>query len=212
MSETEKRLKDHARLLWRDDVEGICETPDLCFEYGTPVRCSPCAIKQSQAAGVEVYDSTHSHFPEVCRLNRALAQERQAHVETKALLEKALETLGFYADPETYHACSFLFDPPTGGFDEDFGQEHDHEDYDRAMPGKMARETIRMIESSEHVRIDHDRIRTALIKIITDEGGEFAGDPARWPIYRAACALAGVDTLTQNEFKAICEQYRKNKR
>lgn len=63
---------------------------------------------------------------------RALLSEREG-------LRGALE---FYANPETYHACGFLFDPPTGGFDEDFEVDHGHEDYPRAMPGKTARQTL----------------------------------------------------------------------
>lgn len=57
-------------------------------------------------------------------------------------VEVLIEALGFYADPETYHACGFMFDRPTGGFDEDFDEDHGHEDYDRPMPGKKAREAL----------------------------------------------------------------------
>lgn len=53
-------------------------------------------------------------------------------------LEAALE---FYADPDTYFGCGFLFDRPTGGFDSDF--DDGHEDYDRPMPGKAARAALR---------------------------------------------------------------------
>jgi hypothetical protein len=60
----------------------------------------------------------------------------------QARLSVSEEALAFYADPETYHACSFLFDRPTGGFDEDFDEDHGHEDYDRPMPGKRARACI----------------------------------------------------------------------
>lgn len=58
-----------------------------------------------------------------------------------------IEALGFYGNPETYHACMFMFDPPTGGFDEDFGdpEEHGHPAYGRPMPGKKAREAIRVL-------------------------------------------------------------------
>lgn len=52
------------------------------------------------------------------------------------------EALEFYADPETYHACTFLFDSPTGGFDEDLDEDHGHGRYDRPMPGKLARQAL----------------------------------------------------------------------
>jgi hypothetical protein len=50
--------------------------------------------------------------------------------------------LAFYADPETYHAVAFMFDPPCGGFDQDFS-EVDHPHYRRHMPGKTARDALR---------------------------------------------------------------------
>jgi len=50
------------------------------------------------------------------------------------------DALEFYANPDTYFACSFLFDRPTGGFDEDF--DEGHEDYDRPMPGRRARQAL----------------------------------------------------------------------
>ena len=54
--------------------------------------------------------------------------------------DRLREALEFYADPGTYHACSFIFDPPTGGFDDDFDEGHDG--YDRPMPGKCARAAL----------------------------------------------------------------------
>ena len=60
-------------------------------------------------------------------------------VELETLLVETLEALQVYADPSFYHACSFIFDRPTGGFDEDFSPD---EFYGREMPGKLARETI----------------------------------------------------------------------
>jgi hypothetical protein len=60
---------------------------------------------------------------------------RDALVELKRLRE----ALAVYADPSFYHACSFMFDRPTGGFDEDFDFD---EDYGRDMPGKMARAAL----------------------------------------------------------------------
>jgi hypothetical protein len=52
------------------------------------------------------------------------------------------ETLEFYADPENYHAISFMCDRPCGLFAEDFDEEHGHEDYDRPMPGSRARRAL----------------------------------------------------------------------
>jgi len=70
-------LRDHCRLLWRDDVEGRCDDPDLCFENGEVVRCSPCAIAQSAANGVQVLNPGQSYLPEVCKLNREIERLRK---------------------------------------------------------------------------------------------------------------------------------------
>lgn len=63
----------------------------------------------------------------------------------KKALGMALEALQFYADPENYHAMSFLADRPAGGFADDFNRNHGHEFYDRPMPGKLARATIKKL-------------------------------------------------------------------
>lgn len=54
-----------------------------------------------------------------------------------------IDALAFYADPGTYHAVAFFFDPPCGGFDEDFDAEHGDDFYDRDMPGKRARAALK---------------------------------------------------------------------
>ena len=57
-----------------------------------------------------------------------------------AELEAALE---FYADPETYFGVAFLFDHPTGGFDEDFDTATSHPDGNSwHKPGKLARAAL----------------------------------------------------------------------
>jgi hypothetical protein len=52
------------------------------------------------------------------------------------MFETLYMALSFYADPESYHATSFLFDPPCGEFQDDFSEV---EEYERLMPGKRAR-------------------------------------------------------------------------
>lgn len=58
-------------------------------------------------------------------------------------IDELTEALEFYADPSTYHACGFMFDPPTGGFDKDFDANHGDNFYDRPMPGKTARGVLK---------------------------------------------------------------------
>lgn len=66
-----------------------------------------------------------------------------------ALLENDNECLikavQYYADPEIYFGCGFFFDSPTGGFDDDFDEDHGHPLFDRAMPGKTAREALEQV-------------------------------------------------------------------
>lgn len=61
--------------------------------------------------------------------------------------DKLAAALEFYADPETYHAVGFAFDPPCGGFDEDFSEDEWTRElgYNRPMAGKLARETLQAI-------------------------------------------------------------------
>lgn len=68
---------------------------------------------------------------------------KRTYTEKQVLV--LLQALEFYANPEQYHAISFLFDPPCGGFKGDFGgeKEHQHWGYNRKMPGKTARKAIR---------------------------------------------------------------------
>lgn len=69
-------------------------------------------------------------------------RELERYKRLAGMLYGALED---YANPEFYHACAILCDPPGGGIDKDFGtkREHKHPDYDRPMPGKLARATLR---------------------------------------------------------------------
>lgn len=67
-----RTMTDPQRMIWRDDVEGICQSPAMCFEYGGHVRCGPCAIKQATGCGVET-DHSVPNLPEVYRLRREIA-------------------------------------------------------------------------------------------------------------------------------------------
>jgi len=69
-------------------------------------------------------------------LTQKLTAERDALREQVRVLREALE---IYANPDFYFACSFFFDRPTGGFDEDFDYD---EQYERDMPGKIARAAL----------------------------------------------------------------------
>jgi hypothetical protein len=62
--------------------------------------------------------------------------------DEKHPIEEVVEALGFYANPESYHAISFLADPPCGAFMDDFSEDHGHPNYERPMPGNRARRAL----------------------------------------------------------------------
>ncbi len=81
------------------------------------------------------------------------------------VLETLLEALDFYANPDTYWACSFMFDRPTGGFDDDFSDHKEYEDFldgntpdcyyeNRERPGMTARKAIREFLEKERDLLD----------------------------------------------------------
>ena len=55
----------------------------------------------------------------------------------------AIETLGLYANPASYHSVAFMADRPAGWFADDFS--HD-KNYGRRMPGKEARKALARIQ------------------------------------------------------------------
>ena len=79
-----RTMTDPQRLLWKDDVVGICRSPDMCFEYGDHARCGPCAIDQATQAGV-ISDHSLPNLPEVYRLRRQLAALSTPTSETDQL-------------------------------------------------------------------------------------------------------------------------------
>jgi hypothetical protein len=102
-----------------------------------------CATPNCPGVTVEQDEQGGTHFDYFTKAEAAAAWNTRATLtdELTRLRERMgvlTEALAFYADPETYHACGFMFDRPTGGFDED----HGHEDYDRPMPGKRARQAL----------------------------------------------------------------------
>ena len=81
------------------------------------------------------------------------------------VLETLLEALDFYANPDTYWACSFIFDRPTGGFDDDFSDHKEYGDFldgntpdcyyeDRERPGMAARKALREFLEKERELLD----------------------------------------------------------
>ena len=61
--------------------------------------------------------------------------------ELAAAFTEMIVALNFYANPGTYHAIAFWFDPPCGEFQDDFS-DHDDDFYDRPMPGERARAAL----------------------------------------------------------------------
>lgn len=70
-------LTDPQRLIRKEDVEGACQTPDMCFEHGGPARCWPCAARASAMRGVTV-DDRLPKAPNEARLIRENERLRSA--------------------------------------------------------------------------------------------------------------------------------------
>lgn len=97
-----------------------------------------------------LHDDNGTPYPELIQLTHQLAGPEGAsetvwvkRTEIAAVrdeLIKLYEALMFYANPGTYFAFGFYYDPPTGGFDEDFDEDHGDPFFNRPMPGKFARE------------------------------------------------------------------------
>lgn len=87
-------MTDGQRLLRKSDVEDICPSKELCFEYGNHVRCGPCAIKQSQKYGVET-DLSLPFSPAEYRLKRRV---RAAETEIGILNEALRSVVDSYRD------------------------------------------------------------------------------------------------------------------
>ncbi len=97
-SRERRMLTDPQRMIWRDDVEGICPSPEMCFDNCERVRCGPCAIKQAVQAGVES-DLTVPNLPEVYRLRRridALTEALRPFAEVAEYIEQV--SLGYPDD------------------------------------------------------------------------------------------------------------------
>lgn len=80
--------------------------------------------------------------------NGTMVRNKELEMYQRAL-GTAMEALQMYADPESYHAVAFMVDRPAGSFADDFGskREHGHPYYERHMPGKLARKTLKRLTS-----------------------------------------------------------------
>lgn len=101
LTDRERRtLSDPQRLLWRDDVEGICPTPGVCWEYGDTTRCGPCAIKQAEKFGVES-NHTLPNLPEVYRLRREARDQADEITRLREALDRQCDTMAFVLNKAT---------------------------------------------------------------------------------------------------------------
>ena len=99
-----RALTDPQRMLWKDDVEGICLSVDLCFEYGDTTRCWPCAAKQSASLGIAV-DTSQPALPEVARLRRELKAQGDRVAQVVEWLRKENGLCDCHARCETECGC-----------------------------------------------------------------------------------------------------------
>lgn len=84
------------------------------------------------------------HDPEAKIATHTLKELIEVIFDQNAKIAIAADALHFYADPDSYFAISILDDPPCGEFARDFSQDEWTAicEYDRPMPGKLAREIM----------------------------------------------------------------------
>ena len=96
------------------------------------------ASEQARATDREAHhQSLADEYDARRQAERAKEDLGQQILRLKADLAPYWRALQFYADPHAYFACSFAFDRPTGGFDEDFETIDGHD-----VPGKRARAVL----------------------------------------------------------------------
>jgi len=83
------------------------------------------------------------------KIDRLLDRAKKAGDER----DKLLEALCFYADPDNYFAIAFFPDPPCGGFMDDFSDDHEG-DFDRKMPGALARKALKETRKVSIIEVD----------------------------------------------------------
>lgn len=129
----------------------------------------------------------------VCRDDEIAALRAAIATFDASDLGKALDVVEFYADPENYHAISFLFDRPCGGFADDFDEDHGHPDYNRPMPGKLARGLLRGESMGKDSGVD---------ELKTGGGAVSTGEICKHNSHGLACQIceleATVRTLTES--------------
>ena len=110
-------------------VEELAELREKAGRFDANKAAIECA--ESQRAALRDLNAAHATIKlefERMRLDRADAWAKTARLA---------KSLVFYAEPGTYFAVAFTFDPPTGGFDDDF-----EETELGWKPGKRAREAL----------------------------------------------------------------------
>lgn len=95
------------------------------------------------ALNQDVTERLQNDSDTIHRLHTNLAEATRVNDELRGRMQSMTEALEFYADPDTYFAVEFLFDPPCGRFRNDFSEGYDsYVLYNRPMPGKLARQCL----------------------------------------------------------------------
>ncbi len=151
-------LSDGNRLLQKSDVENICPSPDLCFEYGNNVRCGPCAVKQAQKHGVTP-DVSQPFSADEYRLRRrvravetemvilkdALRDIEKAHLDPSIPAEAKYGLIGKLLDRHR-EWIGTEFDPALISLSEDGQLSYDGVEYTLARDVEDAVTIVRKVE------------------------------------------------------------------
>lgn len=84
-------VSDGQRMLRKQDIITVCDTPDLCFESDDGVgRCGPCAKKLAERDGITLNQYTVSN-PTAMRLRRELAAANARSDRAEAALAAQID-------------------------------------------------------------------------------------------------------------------------
>lgn len=110
---------------------------DLAYKEGKTL--SPEHVLSGEAAAI-----IREQAAQIERLRGAVTNDDAIERYQRAL-GILYDTLCEYADPGFYHAVLFMADRPAGGFADDLSVVA-NSDYDREMPGALARKALDRVE------------------------------------------------------------------
>lgn len=165
-------VSDGQRMLRKQDILTVCDTPDLCFEHDDSVaRCGPCAAKLAERTGIALNQYTVSN-PEAMRMRRDLDRaeaERAAQIEAIGSARLLIDTGWSEGDGYrlTYHTS--VTTKVLDILDDAMVHPHDSTALDRIIAATRAKALRDAADRTLGLATGHD-CRQAILAMIDKEG------------------------------------------